>query len=212
LRANVLRIRCGVYLIFTVLNLRKNMVNDMNMDDTKAKRGLRRFNNKGYSRILRVCVIIGSCAFILYLYIVNITNNNDYKLLKKSLTVSGIRKVLDPARRKEAIEGRLDDKDNLVLCEVVLSSNIRRGWQYKLIDSPDDGFFPNDADGLVDKVSKRDIFSRRDMWSKRLYSRTPWTKMPFEPELYEIATERYKEATAKINSSPGSELGIKIGM
>jgi hypothetical protein len=81
-----------------------------------------------------------------------------------------------------------------------------------LVDSPDDGFFPNHADSLVDRVSKRNIFRRRDMWSKPLYSRTPWTKMPFEMELYQIATEKYKEALAKINSSPGSELGIKIGM
>lgn len=184
----------------------------MNTDDTKAKRIFWRLKNKGYSRIFRICVIIGSCIFILYLYIVSITNNSDYKLLEKPLTVSGIRKVLDPAKRKDSQEGRFDDHKNLVLCEVVLSSNIRRGWQYKLVDSGDDGFFPNDADGLVDKVRKRDIFSRRDTWSKPRLSRTPWKTIPFEPELYEIATEKYKEAAAKINSSEGSELDIQIGM
>ena len=184
------------------------LINDMNTDDTKAKRDFWILKNKGYSRIFRVCVITGSCAFVLYLYIVSITNNNDYKLLEKPLTVSGIRKVWDPTKSNDIIEGRLDDKDSLILCEVVLSSNIRRGWQYKLVDSGDDGFFPNDADGLIDK----DIFSRRDTWSKPRLSRTPWKTIPFEPELYEIATEKYKEAAAKIKSSEGSELDIQIGM
>ena len=191
-------------------NLLVILINDMNTDDTKAKRVFWRLKNKGYSRIFRVCVIIGSCAFVLYLYIVSITNNSDYKLLEKPLTVSGIRKVRDPAKRKDIIEGRLNDKDSLVLCEVVLSSNIRRGWQYKLVDSGDDGYFPNDADGLIDKVRKRNIFSRRDTWSKPRLSRTPWKTIPFEEELYQVATERYKKAVEIINSTEGEVLGVKI--
>lgn len=178
-------------------------LNDMNMDDTKAKRGLWRFKNNGYSRMHQVCRVIAALA--LGYFILSVRRPNNIKVLKKPLTVTGIRKVRDPA-------SRFDDNNNLVLCELVLSSNIIKGRQYRLVDSPDDGFFPNDADGLVDRVSKRNIFSRRDMWSEPLLSRTPWTKMPFEPELYQIATEKYKEALAKINSSPGSELGIKIGM
>lgn len=161
-------------------------------------------------RIQQVGGIVG--VLVLGYIIFRAKRPNDIKLLKRPLTVIGIRKVQDPTKRKDIIESRLDDKKSMVLCELVLSANTIRSMQYRLVDSPDDGYFPNDSDGLVDRVSKRNIFSRRDRWSKRLYSRTPWTKIPFETELYQIATERYKEALAKINSSPGSEIGIKIGM
>ncbi|MHC4532990.1 MAG: hypothetical protein ACYS6K_03470 [Planctomycetota bacterium] len=145
------------------------------------------FNNKGYSRILKVCGVI---ALLALGYIILILERpNDIKLLQKPLTMEGFRKVKDPA-------SGFDDNNNMVLCEVVLSTNTLIGRQYKLVDSPDDGYFPNDADGLVDRVSKRDR-SKSGRWSTRLSRYTPWTKMPFEPELYQIATEKYKESLVK---------------
>ena len=184
------------------------LINGMNMDDIKAERGLWNFKNNGHSRVKQVC---GTIAGLVIVFItLKMQRPNDIKLLKKPLTVKGIRMVLDPAKRKDSIEGKFDDENNLVLCEVVLSTRSIYGREYKLVDSPEDGFFPNDADDLVDKVSKRDPFRRRSRWSKRRYSRTPWKTIPFEAELYQIATGRYKKAAAIINSFEGSELGIII--
>ena len=61
----------------------------MKKNDTKAKRGFWRFNNKGYgySRILKVCVVIGVWAFIYILH--RVYNPNDYELLTKPLIESG---------------------------------------------------------------------------------------------------------------------------
>jgi len=185
------------------------LINDMNKNDTQAKSGLWRFKNNGLSRMNQICVAISSIIIVFIAF--KLQRPNDIKLLKKKLTVSGISKTLDPAKRKDSMEGRLDDHSNLVLCQVVLSTSSIYGRQYKLVDSPEDGFFPNDTDDLVDRVSKRDPFRRKSRWSKPRYSRTPWKTIPFEAELYQVATERYKKAVAKINSTEGEVLGIKIG-
>jgi hypothetical protein len=185
------------------------LINDMNKDNTQTVRDFWEVKNKGLSRMNQICVAISSV--IIVLITIKLQRPNDIKLLKKTLTVRGIHKTLDPAKRKDSIEGRLDDKSNLVLNEVVLSTNSIYYREYKIVDSVEDGFFPNDEDGLVDKVSKRNPFRRKSRWTRPRLSRTPWKTMPFEAELYEVATERYIKAAAIINSAEGKVLGMKIG-
>ena len=184
------------------------LINDMNKNDTPAKWGLWKFKNNGLFRMNQICVAISSV--IILLIALKLQRPNDIKLLKKTLTVSGVSKTLDPAKRNNVIEGRTEGKDNMIIDQVVLNTGSLVGRQYKIVDYPNDGFFPNDADGLVDSVSKRNPFRRKDRWTGPQYSRTSWKTIPFDEELYQVATERYKKAVEIINSTEGELLGIKI--
>ena len=154
---------------------------------------------KGYSKVAKVCGVIAFLA--LGHIILKVKRPNDYALLKKPLTVSGIRSI---RRNSNMVLCRVDLRPDTIIGKIV-------GRQYRLVDSPDDGLFPNDSDGLVDSVSRRDRTHGGGVGDDmRRFTR--WTEMPFELGLYQIATEKYEEALAKINLSPGSEtIGMKIG-
>jgi hypothetical protein len=160
------------------------------------------------SRIYKIGGIIVSILFLFLMF--KLQRPNDIKLLKKTLTVSGVSMTLDPAKRNDVIEGRIEGEDNMIIDQLVLKTGSLVGRQYKIVDYPNDGFFPNDADDIVDRVSKRSPFRRKDRWTGPQYNRTPWKTIPFEEELYQVATERYKKAVEIINSTEGEVLGIKI--
>ena len=167
------------------------------------------FEDMEHSRIKKIGGIMISVVMMFVIF--KLQRPDDIKLLKKTLTVSSISKTLDPDKRNDVIEGKIEGEDNMIIDEVVLSTGSLVGRQYKIVDYPNDGFFPNDADDLVDRVSKRNPFRRKDRWTGPQYSRTPWKTIPFEEELYQVATERYKKAVDKINSAEGELLGIKVG-
>ncbi len=167
------------------------------------------FENIENSRIYKISGIMISVVMMFFIF--KLQRPNDIKLLKKTLTVSGVSMTLDPNKRNDVIEGRLEGGDNMIIDQVVLKTGSLVGRQYKIVDYPGDGFFPNDADDLVDRVSKREPFRRKDRWTGPQYSRTPWKTIPFEAELYQVATERYKKAVTIINSTEGEVLGMKIG-
>ena len=167
------------------------------------------FENIENSRIYKISGIMISVVMMFFIF--KLQRPNDIKLLKKTLTVSGVSMTLDPDKRNDVIEGRLEGGDNMIIDQLVLKTGSLVGRQYKIVDYPNDGFFPNDADDLVDRVSKRSPFRRKDRWTGPQYNRTPWKTIPFDEELYQAATERYKKAVTIINSTEGEVLGMKIG-
>ena len=74
--------------------------------------------------------------------------------------------------------GHVDREGTLVAIEMHLS--VENGKEYKLIDSSDDGFFPNDTDSMIDKVSST---NRDGMWLQESFSK----------KLYSLLTEKYKQ-------------------
>jgi hypothetical protein len=158
-----------------------------------------------------ICVVV--IALLAFRYIgrnrVYNPNPNDYELndielLERPLIMTG------------RMLSAMGSDGKLRVTYVDIGEHPLEGREYRLVDSPDDGYFPNDSDRLVDSVSKRDYYYPKGRFlrpvKKWKYRRTRWTYMPFEPELYQTATERYKEALAKINSSIEKEGGTKIGM
>ena len=116
---------------------------------------------------------------------------DDYKLLRKPLTVRQFRQTVDEAKLFANIEDGLEGDSPIILTEVVLSANNRTGREYKITDFPDDGYFPADTDGLVDKVSRRDVYPLGRSGKPKCGRHKSWKVVPFDPRLYEILTDKF---------------------
>ena len=106
--------------------------------------------------------------------IVVIIDSREMKRLEKPLHRTHFRRVY-------SVMGDVNSDE--VVCELWLCTHDRKG-EYRLIDSPSDGYFPDDADGLVDAVSSR-------RYARRRSDRSQWHPRPFEKVLYEVLTDKF---------------------
>ena len=82
--------------------------------------------------------------------------------------------------------GKVYDLGHLVTREIHLTTE--SGRTYRISDNPEDGYFPDDEDGLVDIVSvKGDHYFA-------------WKRKRFSERLFSVLTEKYKKISEKRNS------------
>jgi len=142
-----------------------------------------------HSRVGRAFVCVAAIAGVYLFY--RAGHPDDYELLRKPLTVRQVRQTVDEAKLFANMENGLEGDSPMILTEVVLSANNTTGRQYKVTDFPDDGYFPADADGLVDKVSRRDVYPLGSFGKPKYGRRKSWKVVPFDLRLYEILTDKF---------------------
>lgn len=131
-------------------------------------------------RRLRLIATLTLIPLFIGLALVVIINSGEMQQLEKPLRRTRIQRV-------RSVKGDVNSDE--VVCELWLCTQDRRR-EYRLIDSPSDGYFPDDADGLVDSVSSRAFsYTRKE--------RSEWHPRPFEKVLYEVLTDKYIKAIAE---------------
>jgi len=81
-------------------------------------------------------------------------------------------------------DGRIYATFSMRLVTTEMRLTTEEGREYGIIDSSEDGYFPNDADGMIDEVRSTD---RHGNWQSRRFSR----------ELYSVLTEKYEQRLPK---------------
>jgi len=147
----------------------------------QANKRLKRSN--AFDKIARICVLAAglSIAYIFH----ELNKPNDGKLIKKPLTVTQV--------GYEAPAGTYG-QEHMILNNLVLSTSNFSGREYRIVDSAEDGYFPDDSDRLVNKIYRRDTRSLQIDGGRRLVS-SPWKEIPLETEFYRKLTEKFLNVT-----------------
>lgn len=141
----------------------------------------------------RNLIKIASILPILGISIILLIRSNDYRNLKRKSTVVAVaytyRRITEEEHKKKSKE----ESREVVLREKFLREVVLRpSWpniKYRLTDSPEDGYFPNDSDGIIDLISK-EIPPRRSTYTRERIARKVYN-IPYEEELYKIGTEKF---------------------
>lgn len=129
-------------------------------------------------QLLRMALVVAGGAGVYYFS--GGYDPHGHKQLKKPLRIRQIGQA-----RTARISGGQVDVPKMEVNSMVLHT--RDSTQYTLKDLPADDCFLDDADGLIDYVSRRR--RRQGMISSKW---TYWKKVPFDEKLYQMLTERYE--------------------